>query len=113
MLEFKEGDNVQVHCAKMMSDKLKEAGWKIMVHTPYSPDLSPSDNHSFTALQCAIGNTEIENEEDAKSFLNNFIVSKPHDFWMKGIKTLPERWQKVIDNEGDYLLDNYSLSFNC
>ena len=97
-------DNAPAHRAKKTSDKLKEAGWEIMVHPPYSPDLAPSDYHLFTALQRAIGDTEFENEEDVKSFLDNFIVSKPRDFWMKGIKTLPERWQKVIDNEGDYLL---------
>ena len=96
-------DNVPAHRAKKTSEKLKEAGWEIMVHHPYFPDLAPSDYHLYTALQRAIGDTELENEDDVKSFFDNFIVSKPRDFWMKGIKTLPERWQKAIDNEGDYL----------
>ena len=48
-------DNAPVRRAKKTSDKLKEAGWEIMAHPPYSPDLSPSDFHKFTALQRAIG----------------------------------------------------------
>ena len=74
-----------------------------MVHPPYSPDLALSDYNLFTALERAIGDTEFENEV-VKSFLDNVIVSMPRDFWIKGIKTLLERWQKVINNEGNYLL---------
>ena len=97
-------DNAQAHRAKKTSNKLKEAGWEIMVYPPYFSDLPPSDYHLFTAFRSAIGDTEFENEDDMKSFFDNFIVSMPRDFWMKGIKTLPQRRQKVIDNEGDYLL---------
>ena len=73
-------DNAPAHCAKKTADKLKEAGWEIMVHQPYSPDLASSDYHLFTVLQRAYGNTEFESEEDVKSFLVNFIVSMPRDF---------------------------------
>ncbi|CAI9727453.1 Hypothetical predicted protein [Octopus vulgaris] len=55
--------------------------------------------HSF------VGDTMFENEEDVKSFLYEFIHSNPRDFWMRTFKTLPERWQNVIDNESDYRLD--------
>ena len=58
-----------------------------MVQPPYFPDFAPSDYHLFAALQCAIGDTEFENEEDVKAFLDNFIVPKPRDFRMKRIKT--------------------------
>ena len=89
---FYHHDNALAHRAKKTSNKLKEAGW----------DLTPSNYHLFTALQRSVDDTEFQNEEDAKSFIESFIVSKPRDFWMEGIKTLPERWQKVIDNECDY-----------
>ena len=55
-------DNAPAHHAKKTSDKLKEAGWEIMMHPPYYSDLTPSDYHLFTALQCVIGNTEFENK---------------------------------------------------
>ena len=69
-----------------------------MVHSSYSQVLAP------TALKLAISDTEFENEEDVKSFLDNFILSMPRDFWMKEIKTFPEKWQTLTDNEVYYLL---------
>ncbi|KOC62948.1 hypothetical protein WH47_04846 [Habropoda laboriosa] len=48
--------NLDVHCAqleklrKTCNKVLREFGWEILSHPPYSPDVDPSDYHLFRAL---------------------------------------------------------------
>ena len=43
-------DNVQPHVARMPLQKLIDLGYKTLPHLPYSPDLSPTNNHSVKYL---------------------------------------------------------------
>ncbi|KOC62794.1 Histone-lysine N-methyltransferase SETMAR, partial [Habropoda laboriosa] len=44
-------DNARPHTSIMTRQKLRELGWKVLMHPPYSPDLAPSNYHVFLALQ--------------------------------------------------------------
>ena len=33
--------------AKITQEKIKQLGWELLLHPPYSPDLAPSDYHHF------------------------------------------------------------------
>lgn len=98
-------DNAPAHRSRITSQRLSETGWEILPHPAYSPDIAPSDYYLFKSLQYSIGNMNFKNETEIKEFLDTFFKSKPPTFWEKGIATLPARWKKVIENEGDYLLD--------
>jgi len=37
--------------------------------------------------------------------VTDFFASQPLGFWTKGIEVLPNRWEKVIDSDGDYIID--------
>ena len=43
-------DNDRPHTFLVTRKKLLELGWEVMLHTPYSPDLTPSDYHLFRSL---------------------------------------------------------------
>jgi len=46
------------------------------------------------------------NDDDAvKSYLVQFFASKNQKFYERGIMKLIERWQKVIDQNGKYIID--------
>ena len=34
--------------------------------------------------------------------IDKFFASKEENFYFKGIHMLPEKWQKVINSDGDY-----------
>ena len=97
-------DNAKPHTAKQTQQKIKELGWEVMPHPPYSLDIVPSDYHLLLSLSDHLMGKRFQNEE-VKEDITSFIASKPHDFFEKGIKKFFNRWQTVVDNEGQYIVD--------
>ncbi|KAJ0183883.1 hypothetical protein K1T71_000306 [Dendrolimus kikuchii] len=84
--------------------KLREFGWEVLMHPPYSPDLAPSDFHLFRSLQNSLGNVRFTSREDCQNHLSQFFDQKPQNFYSNGITSLSTRWQKVIQQNGTYIL---------
>lgn len=95
-------DNARPHTSKLTLQKLRDLDWEVLPHPAYSPDIAPSDYHLFRSLQNYLIGKEFVKEENIKSALDNFFASKSSTFYEDGIMTLPLRWQKVIDNNGNY-----------
>lgn len=98
-------DNARPHVAKLSRDKIKELGWEVLPHPPYSPDIAPSDYHLFRSLQHHLSEKIFETEDMLKHDIDTFFASKPPSFFRSGIESLATRWQKVVDCEGDYFVD--------
>jgi hypothetical protein len=45
--------------------------------------------------------------DDAKlqNWLGDFFTANPADFFKRGIKNRPERWEAAINNGGEYIID--------
>ena len=41
--------------------------------------------------------------EDIEKWLDSWIASKDEHFYRNGIRALPERWEKVVANDGQYV----------
>lgn len=100
-------DNASSHTAKETKAKIKELGWKLLPHPPYSPDLAPSDFHLFLSMANAQKGAKFANEEEAKAATDEFLRVKEAegDFFRRGLLKLPERWQKCIAVNGEYFED--------
>lgn len=98
-------DNARPHTSLVTRRKLLELGWEVMSHPPYSPDLAPSDYHLFRNLQNSLNGKTFTNDDDLKSHLVQFFADKDQKFYERGIMKLPERWQKVIGQNGKYIID--------
>ena len=46
-----------------------------------------------------------DSREAFESALKEFFGLKGPEFYRKGIKALPSRWQTVVDNGGHYIID--------
>ena len=97
-------DNARPHAALGTRQKIAELGWEILLHPPYSPDLAPSDYHLFLSLQNFLKGKKFKNEEDVKQALVQFFASKDETFFKNGIYKLPSRWQEIINNNGNYII---------
>lgn len=49
-------DNARLHTSLVTCQKLLELGWDMLLHPPYSPDLTPSEYYLFRSLQNSLDN---------------------------------------------------------
>jgi histone-lysine N-methyltransferase SETMAR len=98
-------DNARPHAAKLTQEKIRQLNWEVLPHPPYSPDIAPSDFHLFRSMEHSLKNKNFKNIDQVRNHLEEYFSSKDTKFYQRGIETLPTRWQKVIDNDGDYVID--------
>ena len=98
-------DNATPHTSLATRQKLLRLGWEVMLHPPYSPNLAPSDYYLFRSLQNSLNGKTFNDDEAVKSHLIQFFADKDQNFYERGIMKLPERWQKVIEQNGKYIID--------
>ena len=98
-------DDARPHTSLVTRQKLLELGWDVLPHPPYSPDLAPSDYFLFRSLQNSSNGKNFNNDDDIKSYLIQFYANKNQKFYERGIMMLPERWQKVIDQNGQRITE--------
>lgn len=98
-------DNARPHVAKITRQKLLDLNFEVLPHPPYSPDLAPSDYHLFRKLEADISHKKFGNEDEVHQFLTDFFAMQTEEFYRCGIYSLTTRWQQVIDQDGEYILD--------
>ncbi|GBP62412.1 Mariner Mos1 transposase [Eumeta japonica] len=88
--------------ADPVKNYLKTLNWEVLPHPPYSPDIAPSDYHLLRSMAHALSEQRFTSYEDTKNWVNSWIASKDKEFFRLGIRTLPERWKKVVASDGQY-----------
>ena len=96
-------DNASPHVSLISRQKLLELGWEVVIHPPYSPDITPSDFNLFRSLQSSLNGKSFNSLEDCKRHLEQFFAQKDKKFWEDGIMKLPEKWQKAVEQKGEYV----------
>ena len=97
-------DNARLPVSLMTRQKLLQLGWEVLIHPPYSPDIAPSGFHRFWSLQNSLNGKNFNSLEDCKRHLKQFFAQKDKKFWEDGIMKLPEKWQKVVEQKGEYVV---------
>ena len=95
-------DNVRLHILQPMLQKLNQLCYEVLPHSPYSPDLSPTDYHFFNYLDNFLQGKCFHNQQEAENAFQEFIESQGTDFYSTGINKLISCWQKYIDCNGSH-----------
>ena len=77
--------------------KLKELGYKLLRHLPYSPNLSPTDYHFFKHLNNFLQGNHFQNQQEAENAFQEFVKSWIIDFYAIGVCKLIFCWKKCVD----------------
>ena len=85
----------------MTRPKLLQFGWEVLIHLPYSPDIARLDFHLLRSLKNSLNGKNFNSLEDCKRHLEQFCAQKDKKFWEDGTMKLPERWQKVVEQNGE------------
>ena len=95
-------DNARPHVFLMTRQTQLQLGWEFLIHPPYSPDIAPSDFHLLQSLQNSLNGKNFNSLEDYNRHLEQFFAQKDKKFWEDGIMKLPGKWQKVVEQKGEY-----------
>ncbi|XP_014780083.1 histone-lysine N-methyltransferase SETMAR-like [Octopus bimaculoides] len=93
-------DNEWPHTYQAMVHKLQSLNYEILVHLPYSPDISSTDYHISKHFELAISNKAFLNKEEVTETFKQFSSVKDDKFFEDGIYALQEHWMKVINEQG-------------
>ena len=77
--------NTWLYVTQPMLQKLNELGYEVLPHWPYSPDLSPTDYHSFKNLDNFLQGKCFHNQQEAENAFQEFLISWSMDFYATGI----------------------------
>ncbi|XP_011141333.1 histone-lysine N-methyltransferase SETMAR-like [Harpegnathos saltator] len=96
-------DNTGSHTSLTTRQKLRELGWEVLMHPPYSPDLAPSDYHLFRFLTYSLKGVTLPSKEACEDHVVKLFNKKSRQYYNTGIMVLPKKWQKVIEQNGAYV----------
>ena len=94
--------NARSHVAKVVKTYLETLKCEVLPHSPYSSDVAPSDYHLFRSMAHGLANQYFRSYEEVKNWIDSWIASKDDQFFRREIRTLPERWEKVVTSDGQY-----------
>ena len=95
-------DNARSHGAKPVETYLEMLKWEVLPHPTYSLDIASSDYYMFRSMAHGLAEQQFRSYEDIEKWLDSWIASKDEDFYRNGIRAVPERYAKVVPNDGQY-----------
>ena len=96
-------DNAPAHTLSVELTAIRNAGFELLHHPPYSPDLAPSDFYLFPKLKEFMKGRKFANDEDAICTANGWLKDQEPQFFYNGLRALEKRWTKCIAIAGDYV----------
>ncbi|XP_045482050.1 histone-lysine N-methyltransferase SETMAR-like [Harmonia axyridis] len=74
--------------SKKTHQKLRELGWEVFMHPPYSPNLVPSDYHLFLSMANNFAGEKFASTEAWENQLSQFFTNSDVGLYERGIMIL-------------------------
>jgi hypothetical protein len=82
--------------------RLGDSSTSALFSGPWPIELSPLP---LSLQQSAHRGVFIKNHAELQDWLDDFYTAKPADFFKSGIENLSDRWDAVVNNGGEYIID--------
>jgi len=96
-------DNAPAHTSSQAMTAIRNAGFELLRHPSYSPDLAPSDFYLFPKLKEFMKGWRFRDDDDVICTASDWLEDQDQEFFYNGIRALENRWTKCISVEGDYV----------
>jgi histone-lysine N-methyltransferase SETMAR len=73
------------------------------IHPLYSPELAPSDFHLFLHLKFFLAGRRFHDDNEVKEAVTTCFASQAASFYHEGIQKLVQRYDKCLNNGGNYV----------
>ena len=74
-------ENVRPHSAHVITALLEKFKWDILDHSPYSPDLAPSDFHLFLHLTKHLAGKNFDDNNEVQEEVMTWFKGQAADFY--------------------------------
>ena len=78
-------------------------GREVLAHPPYFPDPAPSDDWLFAHVTEHLWEEQCESEDDINIAVTASLHRLSKNEYRAAIDHIPHRWEKHVDNVGDYI----------
>ncbi|CAI6367306.1 unnamed protein product [Macrosiphum euphorbiae] len=95
--------NITRYIQKVSSVLYVYFAWEQFSHPPYSPDLAPSDFHLFLHMKSFMGGQNFNEDDEVKKAISAWLQSQASSFYDEGIQKLVPRYDKWLNNGGNYV----------
>lgn len=96
-------DNAPAHKSSVAMAAIEDAGFELMEHPAYSPDLAPSDFYLFPRLKEHLRGQRFQDDDAVVAAVQDFLMGQDEEFYKNGILSLEKRYTKCINLKGDYV----------
>ena len=96
-------DGASCHRSRVVKKYLEENNFNTWTHPPYSLHLYPCDYNCFGLLKQGLAGIRFPDWESFEEKLESEIQRHLRLGHFQGVAKLPDRWQSVEENEGNYI----------
>jgi len=97
--------NAWPHASGAVLETLEKYGWQVLLHLPYSPDMSPPAFDLFPKLKKPLHGKCFRSIEEVSNEVTRVIRRINNEGDVTAIQDLPKRWTAVIKHNRDYMED--------
>jgi len=96
-------DDAPAHTSAVAMAAIRECDFELLIPLPYSPDLAPSDYHVFRSSKDLLHGQSFGCDEEVIHMINDLFELQDKQFFVDGVNSLTNRWEKCVVLEGDYI----------
>ena len=96
-------DNSQAHTSQVAMAVVTKCSFQVVLHPPYSPDLSPSDFYLFPNLKTNLRGRNFGSGECVIDAVDEYLGDQVEGFSFEGISNLEQRFRKCTEERGEYI----------